>query len=119
MTPQRIGRGIVGWLDSKEAARTVWILALGALALCVGLGVKQVQLTTCQARYADASNVSQRARAEAADVDRKAQDQLFRAIAADPRDAITAVRTYNQARATADAQRARNPIPPAPSTNCG
>jgi hypothetical protein len=109
----------IRWLDSRAAARLVWIVALAALLLCVGLGIKQFQLTTCQARYAEASNASQRARADAAEVDRQAQDQLFRSIADNPRAALDAVQAYNRSRASADAQRAQNPIPPAPSTNCG
>ncbi len=119
MSPRRISGAVVNWLDSRQAARTVWIVAVLALGLCVWLGLKQFDLTRCQAAYAEASNASQRARAEAAEVDRRAQDQLFDAIADDPRAAIVALRTYNAQREEADAKRAKNPIPPAPSTNCG
>jgi hypothetical protein len=110
---------VVAWLDSRQAARTVWFVAVVALLLSVWFGVQQYQLTKCQARYAEKSNTSQRARAEAAETDRRAQDALFRAIADDPTSAIASLRAYNQSRGIADAQRARNPVPAPPSTNCG
>jgi hypothetical protein len=109
----------VSWLDSRQAARVVQGVALLALVLSVYFGVQQFHLTQCQARYAEASNASQRARASAADVDRRAQDALFKAVADSPRSAITAIRAYNDSRAEADRQRAANPVPPPPSTNCG
>lgn len=119
MSPRKIGRAAVRWLDSRDAARTVWLIATLTLVLCLVLAVKQYSLTKCQAAYAEASNASQRARAQAAEKDRQAQDQLFQAIADRPREAIVALRSYNDLRAVADAQRAKNPVPPAPSTNCG
>jgi hypothetical protein len=109
----------VSWLDSRQAARVVQGIALLALLLSVFFGVQQYHLTQCQARYAEVSNASQRARSEAADVDRKAQDALFRAVADNPRTAIGAIRAYNDSRSQADRQRAANPVPPPPSTNCG
>lgn len=119
MSPKRIGRAAVHWLDSRMASRTVWLVAVVTLGLCLVLGFKQYNLTQCQAAYAEASNTSQRARAAAAETDRQAQDTLFQQIADQPRDSIKALREYNQSRADANAQRAKNPIPPAPSTNCG
>lgn len=109
----------VAWLDSRLATRIVQLVAVVALLLSVWFGVQQYQLTKCQARYAEASNASQRARAQASEVDRQAQDALFKAVADNPRTAIAAIRAYNTARAEADSQRAANPIPPPPSTNCG
>lgn len=117
MTPV-VGRA-VSWLDSRQAARTVQVVAVVALLLSVVFGVQQYRLTKCQAQYAEASNASQRARAEAAEVDRLAQDKMFTTVAADPRAAIDAIRSYNESRADANRQRAANPIPPPPSTNCG
>ncbi len=119
MSPRSVSRAAVHWLDSRQAARIVWLVAVLALGMCVWLGLKQFDLTRCQAAYAEASNTSQRARAEAAEKDRQAQDLLFDAIADNPRAAIDALRAYNSAREAADRQRAQNPIPPAPSTNCG
>jgi len=97
----------------------VWLVAVVSLLLCGVLAVKQYDLTRCQAAYADASNASQRARAAAAELDRRAQDAMFDAIAENPRTAFATLRAYNESRRVADEQRARNPIPPAPSTNCG
>ena len=107
------------WLDSRGADRAGKVLAAIALALSIGLGFAVYQQTQCQADYAAASNASQRARAAAAETDRQAQDILFKAIADNPRGAIAALREYNASREAADAQRERNPIPPAPSTRCG
>ncbi len=113
------GRAAVRWLDSRQAARTVWIVAVVTLAFCGVLAWKQYSLTGCQAKYAEASNTSQRARAEAAELDRQAQDRLFREIAEDPQRTLEKLRDYNASRAVANAQRAKNPVPPPPSTNCG
>jgi hypothetical protein len=114
-----IPRRLVAWLDSRQAARVVWLVALLALCVSVWFGSQQYQLTRCQARYAEVSNTSQRARAEAAEKDRRAQDQLFQSIADEPGSAISSLRSYNESRMAADKQRAANPIPPPPSTNCG
>lgn len=115
----RASRAAVRWLDSDAADRAGKAIATLALMLSAWLGVQQYQLTACQARYAEVSNASQRARAAAAEVDRQAQDELFTAVADHPRTAIAAIRRYNLARAQADRQRAASPIPPPPSTNCG
>jgi hypothetical protein len=110
---------VVRWLGSRQADIAGKTMAAVALLLSLGIGVVQLRLTQCQARYAEVSNASQRARAEAAEQDRRAQDAMFDAIADQPRQAVTAVRAYRDLRRAADAQRAQNPIPPAPSTNCG
>lgn len=107
------------WLDSDQANRIGKIMAVVALTASLILGYAVYRQNQCQAAYAAASNTSQRARAEAAEKDRKAQDILFQAIADNPRQAIVSLREYNTARQAADAQRASNPIPPAPSTRCG
>jgi len=112
-------RRAITWLDSRTAIRIVQVMAAVALVLSVGVGFKQYQLTGCIARYNEANNISQRARSEAADLDRQAQDQLFRAISDDPQHAFDRLRQYNDTRAEADAQRARNPIPAPPSETCG
>ncbi|MET0419321.1 MAG: hypothetical protein ABW022_25185 [Actinoplanes sp.] len=119
MTVTRARQATIAWLDSRQAARLVWLVALITLVACGVLAWKQYNLTTCQAKYAEASNASQRARAEAAEVDRRAQDRLFQSIAANPRSAVESLREYNATRAEADKRRAQNPVPPAPSTNCG
>lgn len=107
------------WLDSPAADRLWKVMAGVALLLSLGIGVVQLRLTACQAAYAEASNASQRARAQAAEVDRQALDRVMRVVAENPRQGLAAVQEYNAARAAADAQRARNPIPEPPSSNCG
>lgn len=110
---------IVRWLASRQADAAWKIMALVALVLSVGIGARQYQMTACQARYAEVSNASQRARAEAATADREALDRLLQVVADDPDGAITAVREYNSARSVADEQRASHPVPPPPSGACG
>lgn len=112
-------RRAIVWLDSRSAIRIVQIMAAIALVLSVGIAVRQYQLTSCVARYNERSNESQRARAEAADSDRKALDDMLQVVADNPRGAFEAIKHYNQVRAQADAQRARNPIPAPPSETCG
>jgi uncharacterized protein HemX len=107
------------WLDSRAADRAGKVFAAVALSVSLVLGYAVYQQNRCQAAYAAAANASQRARSEAAEKDRQAQDILFKAIADRPREAISALREYNTARDEADAQRDQNPVPPAPSTRCG
>lgn len=109
----------IAWLDSRTAIRIVQVMAAIALIVSVGIAVQQYRLTGCVARYNERSNESQRARAEAADSDRKALDDMLQVVADDPRQAIVAIRHYNDVRARADAQRANNPIPAPPSETCG
>lgn len=110
---------VKSWLESRQA-NMVWKgMALAALLLSVVIGVQQIRMTGCQARYNEASNISQRARAEAAATDREALDRMLLAVADDPRSAIVAIRAYNESRRQADVQRAANPVPPPPSETCG
>lgn len=110
---------VVRWLDGP-LANIIWKgMALIALVLSVAIGVRQFQMTQCQARYNEASNVSQRARSEAAEQDRQAQDAMFKAIAKDPKSTIVLLNGYLEDRAAANAQRAQNPVPPPPSETCG
>ncbi len=110
---------VKAWLDSQTADRAGKVLAVIAMTLSLVLGYQVYRQNECQADYAAASNASQRARADAAEKDRQAQDLLFKAIADHPREAIAALREYNASRDAADAQRADNPVPPPPSTRCG
>lgn len=109
----------IAWLDSRAAIRIVQVMAAIALVLSAGVGVRQYQLTGCVARYNERSNESQRARAQAADADRKALDDMLQVVADNPRQSIVAIKHYNEIRAQADAQRSSNPIPPPPSETCG
>lgn len=107
------------WLESRQANMAWKVMALAALMVSVAVGVQQIRMTGCQARYNEASNVSQRARAEAAGTDREALDRMLVAVADDPKTALAAIRTYNDSRRQADLQRAANPVPPPPSETCG
>lgn len=107
------------WLDGPAANRLWKIMAAVALLLSVAVGLRQYRMTACQARYNEASNVSQQARAEAAEADRVALDRLLRVVARTPQEALDAIRGYNSARDDADRQRAANPVPPPPSETCG
>ncbi len=109
----------MSWLESGQANIAWKAMALVALVLSVVIGARQYQMTACQARYNEASNASQRARAAAAESDRVALDAMLIAVADSPREAIGAIRKYNAARAAADQQRQANPIPPPPSETCG
>lgn len=112
-------RPIVRWLASPRAEAAWKLMALVALLLSIGIGARQLQMTACQARYAEISNASQAGRAAAATADREALDRLLQVVAKTPDRTIDAVREYNATRAAADAQRARNPVPPPPSGACG
>jgi hypothetical protein len=112
-------RRAYAWLDTRSATRVLQIVAVVSLLVSVVVGFRQYELTNCVAHYNEVNNVSQRARAEAADTDRQAQDTLFRQIADDPQHAFDKLRAYNASRAAADAQRSSNPIPPPPSQTCG
>jgi hypothetical protein len=119
VTLDEAARHTVAWLDSRHATRATQALAALALLLSLWFGAQQYQLTTCQAAYNEVSNQSQRARAEAAATDRAALRALMTSVANSPRTSIAEIRRYNQALDAADRQRAANPVPPPPSTNCG
>lgn len=109
---------VVRALDSRTATRVVQIIAVLALALSAWVGVQQWQFTQCVADYNNASNSATAARTIAADQDRQAQDEMFRAIAADPRTGLDQIRQYNDLRARADEARRQNPQPAPPSQRC-
>jgi hypothetical protein len=112
-------RTVAGWLASRQADITGKIMAAVALVLSVFVAVQQYDMTACQARYNEASNTSTRARAEAAEADRRALDELLQVVADNPDAALNAIRRYNMTRRAADEQRARNPVPPSPQETCG
>ena len=112
-------RTVAGWLASRQADITGKIMAVVALLLSVFVAVQQWDMTACQARYNEASNASTRARAEAAEADRQALDQLLQVVADNPDAALSAVREYNMSRRAADEQRRANPVPPSPQETCG
>ncbi|WP_433793929.1 hypothetical protein [Actinoplanes sp. CA-252034] len=112
-------RAVAGWLASSQADITGKVMAGVALILSVFVAVQQYDMTACQARYNEASNASTRARAEAAEADRRAIDELLQVVADQPDSALGEVRRYNTARAVADEQRRRNPVPASPAETCG
>lgn len=105
-------------LESPAVTLAATLVALVALILSIGVGIKQYQLSNCLAKYNDAASRATQARLLAADEDRAAQDDMFRAVAADPRSAIRAIKAYNEARASADKQRSEHPYPAPPSETC-
>jgi hypothetical protein len=107
------------WLDSRAAVRVVQVMAALALALSVGLAVKQYELTGCVAAYNEQSNESSRARAQANDEQWQALNTLLQVVAKDPKHSVEAVSAYNAAQVAAAAKKADNPIPPPPSQTCG
>ncbi|QKW15393.1 hypothetical protein [Verrucosispora sp. NA02020] len=110
---------VVRALNSALADLAVKVIAVAALLLSVYVGVQHVQLTRCLAEYNDANNRVQVARYAAAEQDRAAQDELFRAIAEEPRRGVEALREYNERRAESDRKRRANPLPAPPSQRCG
>ena len=112
-------RKAAAWLDSPQANVAWKLMAAIALIISVFVAVQQWDMTACQARYNEASNASTRARAEAAEADRRALDDLLLVVADEPDAALAAVRHYNQVRAQADEQRRLNPVPPSPQETCG
>ncbi|BAL85454.1 hypothetical protein AMIS_2340 [Actinoplanes missouriensis 431] len=110
---------VARWLTSRPADIAWRLMAAVALLLSVMIGVRQVQMTSCQARYNESANSSTRARAEAAEADRQALDELLRVVADQPDAALSEIRRYNMARAQADEQRRLNPVPPSPQETCG
>lgn len=107
------------WFGGRVANIAWKVMAAVALLLSIGIGYQQRQMTACQARYNEASNASQQARSLAAEADRQAVDELMRAVATNPRQALIAIRAYNAKRDLADRQREANPVPPPPSETCG
>ncbi len=105
-------------LDSATVVRASRLVGMVALLVSVWLVVVQFRQNECLADYAEASATSQRARAAAAEQDRRAQDEVFRSVAANPRAAIETLRAYDAARRATDALRAANPVPEPPSTAC-
>jgi hypothetical protein len=111
----------LGWLDTPTATRVLQVVAVISLGLGLVVGAQTAQLTRCQADYAEASNANSRERTAAAEADRKAIDDMVKAIAgakAGP-DIRVALENYLRTRAENDKKRAANPLPKPPSTECG
>jgi len=102
-------------LGSEIADWTFRAIALVSLIAALTVGAQQYRLANCLARYTEASNASTAARAAAAEGDRRAQDQMYKAIAESPRSAVAQLQQYLETRRQADAQRAANPVPPQPT----
>ncbi len=105
-------------LDSPGFVRASRLVGLLALCVSFWLVVSQDRQAQCLADFAEASASSSKARALAAEQDRQAQDEVFRAVARDPRSAITAINEYVARRDATDALRAANPVPEPPSVAC-
>ncbi len=93
------------------------VVALGMSAL---VGYQSRGQAECQARINEQLVVAQSARAKAADQDRDAVDRLISDVseAKSPADSRAALQRYRDTRASADAERTRNPLPAPPSQRC-
>jgi hypothetical protein len=114
------------FLDGAGVTRFIKVIAVLSLMAALFTGTRQYQLSDCLARYSEASNISQRARAEATEQDRKALDAMIAAVAnarqlpaAQARAVVDAAfADYGKARAFADGSRSVSPIPEPPSAKC-
>lgn len=111
---------IIGFLDSKYLTRTVTLAVIVILLLTLWTASQQRALYACQVHYAEAVAVSQAPRVEAAQEDRKAVDDMVRAVimARVGGDVSKALNTYVATREAADAKRAAHPLPEPPSKFC-
>ncbi len=113
------------WLESPVTNRVFQIIAVVSLLIGLSVGVRQYQLTSCLATYNETTSQSTLLRSAAAEADRKAVDDMVRAIAEarrapDPAAAVDkALSGYLQARAFTDGQREGKPLPAPPSQTCG
>ncbi len=113
-------------LDSPRTFRAFQVIAILSLVIGLSASVKQHQLTACLTAYNEATNRASAQRAEAAAGDRKALDDMIKAIAdarylppAEAGKAVSgAMDGYLAARAAADARRQSNPLPGPPSQTC-
>lgn len=112
------------WLESPWMNTAFRVIAVVSLLLGFGVGIRQYELTECLAEYNEASNKATAARAEAAGSDRKALDDMVKAIAdaydsGDRTATRKALNDYLVSRARGDGQRQGNPLPAPPSQTCG
>lgn len=117
--PKRIPRAFMRVLGSRQMDLILRFVSLIVIASVVCIAIDQNRQETCLKRYAEQQAVALKARFEAAEIDRQAEDRLYHDIAMNPRDSIAALREFNAARDVADAQREANPPPEPPSTICG
>lgn len=115
------------WLDNPAMDRVFKVIALVSLLAALFVGVKQYELTSCLARYNEASNANTQLRAGAAAEERAALDEwiaaLDAAISLPPGEARPALDvafdTYRESRARIEGKREVAPIPGPPSQTCG
>lgn len=107
-------------MDSRPAWRAAQIVAFLSLFLSVAVGAKQYSLASCLADYNNQSAQASGQRLDAAEADRRALDEMLASVvnAKERSAAGAALRAYVDARADADAKRARNPLPAPPSVSC-
>lgn len=112
-------RRILGALDGLWGQRAVAVLVILSSAGVIWLGVQDNQQTECNARYNERQARSQQARAEAAERDRKALNDLVRSLVDDnTSDGRQQVDRYLETIEQTDAERERNPVPPPPADLC-
>lgn len=98
----------------------VLVMSLAALGVAGYSSLRTRSYVECQADWSQAYATSAAQRAQAADTDRRAVDDMVAAVlsartAAESRAALLA---YQQARADADRRRAANPAPALPDEVC-
>jgi hypothetical protein len=115
LSPQRILRAA----DTQAGHRIVAVLVLLSIFAVSYLMWRQQDQTDCTAEYNQRSAASAQARAEAADVERKALVAMVRAVVEEPRgDERAALERYLETTAETDKQRRENPVPPPPADLC-
>lgn len=112
-------RRILNALDTRVMHRIVAVLVLVSAVAYVWLAAQQQDQVECSARYNERQALSQKARSDAADADRKALETLVRSLVDDnPNDGREQVQRYLEAIERTDRERAANPVPPPPADLC-
>lgn len=105
-------------LNSRITETVIRILVLVSFFGMIYVGGREYILARCLATYDNAVAKVNAQRIVAADQDRAAQDALFRSIAQDPRQGVSALQLYNEQRAEANRTRRANSPPLPPSQRC-
>lgn len=114
-------------LKERVVEWAIRVAVLVSLGMGMFTGYRLTALVHCQARYNQQAAIASRARAEAYEQDRAAEDAMWNAFDAartlPPEQArqrsLEAFQKYLQFRAQANKQRAEHPLPKLPSETCG
>lgn len=115
-------RKLRDWLDSDSARRVVFIAMIVYFVWAAWLTQQTSHIVDCQARYAEKVSAVAMAHDAAAAEDRKATDQMIKAIVkirdSGSTDTTPALKQYLLVRDATDKERWKHPLPEAPSTFC-